>query len=370
MGARPRPVLGRCWTGRRAAAVGRGLLAALITAAVLSGFASADPKPDPTGLAIEPIDIDARPIASFDRLDSSRTRFGRLEWRGGLVLTSPAAIFGGWSGLVMDGDGRRFVAVSDAGAWMTGELTYDGGRPKAITNAKVGPLLAAGARSLKRARDRDAEAVALLDGSLSRGHLLVAFERNHRIGRFEIGARGLGPPEEYLKLPAEAQRMKSSLGFEAMTVLRGGPRKGSVLAISERLIGEDGHHSAWILEDGAAQRVAIRDFGDFDMTGAAALADGSVLLLERRFRWLEGVKMRLRMIPAREIAAGSPAVGEVLLEADMAQEIDNMEALAVHTGPRGETVVTLMSDDNFNSFLQRTILLQFALTNESHARSR
>jgi hypothetical protein len=54
----------------------------------------------------------------------------------------------------------------------------------------------------------------------------------------------------------------------------------------------------------------------------------------------------------------------------MGQEIDNMEALAVHTGTRGETVVTVLSDDNFNSFLQRTLLLQFALTNESHAHTR
>ena len=38
-----------------------------------------------------------------------------------------------------------------------------------------------------------------------------------------------------------------------------------------------------------------------------------------------------------------------------------MEGLALHTGARGETVLTLISDDNFNHFLQRNILLQFAL---------
>ena len=49
-----------------------------------------------------------------------------------------------------------------------------------------------------------------------------------------------------------------------------------------------------------------------------------------------------------------------------------MEGLAVHRGARGETVVSLISDDNFNHFLQRTIFLQFALASEqpsqSHAR--
>jgi hypothetical protein len=50
-----------------------------------------------------------------------------------------------------------------------------------------------------------------------------------------------------------------------------------------------------------------------------------------------------------------------VLEADSSYEIDNMEGIAVHRGSRGETVVSLMSDDNFNRFLQRTVLLQFTL---------
>ena len=44
-----------------------------------------------------------------------------------------------------------------------------------------------------------------------------------------------------------------------------------------------------------------------------------------------------------------------------------MEGLAVHTGSQGETLLTLISDDNFNSLLQRTVLLQFALPAKSVA---
>jgi hypothetical protein len=39
-----------------------------------------------------------------------------------------------------------------------------------------------------------------------------------------------------------------------------------------------------------------------------------------------------------------------------------MEGLAVSRNDRGQIVLTLMSDNNFNSFLQRTLLLQFVLT--------
>jgi hypothetical protein len=40
--------------------------------------------------------------------------------------------------------------------------------------------------------------------------------------------------------------------------------------------------------------------------------------------------------------------------------IDNMEAIAAHRSAAGETILTLMSDDNFSA-LQRTLLMQFAL---------
>jgi hypothetical protein len=51
----------------------------------------------------------------------------------------------------------------------------------------------------------------------------------------------------------------------------------------------------------------------------------------------------------------------------MSYEIDNMESVAAQTNSRGETIITLLSDNNFNSFIQRTILLQFALTGDSTA---
>ena len=51
----------------------------------------------------------------------------------------------------------------------------------------------------------------------------------------------------------------------------------------------------------------------------------------------------------------------MLIQADCGFEIDNMEGIAVHRGRGGETIITLMSDDNFNSLLQRNLLLQFTL---------
>ena len=52
--------------------------------------------------------------------------------------------------------------------------------------------------------------------------------------------------------------------------------------------------------------------------------------------------------------------GTTLMSADMGFQIDNMEGISVHKAASGETVLTLVSDDNF-SIIQRTILLQFTL---------
>ena len=37
------------------------------------------------------------------------------------------------------------------------------------------------------------------------------------------------------------------------------------------------------------------------------------------------------------------------MEADLNQQIDNMEGLAAHAGKDGETIITMISDDNFNT---------------------
>ncbi len=51
------------------------------------------------------IDVHATPIATFDNHDPTRTRFGALEFRGGLVLTSSYEAFGGISALKVEPDG-------------------------------------------------------------------------------------------------------------------------------------------------------------------------------------------------------------------------------------------------------------------------
>ncbi len=331
--------------------------------------AFAEEKSPATGEAAEAITVEAHPIAAFDKVDAGKTRFGKLEWRGGLELTSPARHFGGWSGLVLDAQGKRFFSISDAGSWMSGAIAYAGDRPAALEDVRLGPIRALSGKALTRKRNADAEGLALVTGTPEKGSVLISFERNHRIGRFDLDKDGLSPALSYVELPPEAERMKANRGLEAIAILRAGPNKGSLVAFAESLPDEAGEHTGWLWVKGKPRALHLANPGDYDLTDAAALPDGGLLVLERRFRWSEGSKSRLRLIRHDELKEGARIKGEVLFDATMGQEIDNMEGLAAHAGTGGEIIVTMISDDNFNHLLQRTLLLQFAIEGSDLARA-
>jgi hypothetical protein len=347
------------------------LLASLLLVAPARG----EPKPDPTKDVIEAVNVEARAIDSFDKSDPARKTFGKLEFRGGLVLSSASKSFGGWSALALDPDGRRLLAISDTGVWMTGEMAYAGNKPTGIKNARIGPLLGSNGLPPARERDRDSEGVTLIEGSLAKGTVLISFERNHHIASFPVSDKGVGRQISTLALPPEVKRQSSNKSLESVCTIGGGQNKGSIVTLSERFPNKDGSHTGWIHPGTAANAVpavttatgwrtlSIKNIGEYDLTDCHGLPDGSLLVLERRFRWsswYEGVKGRLRRFSAEEIRTGR-LDGEILLDVDLSQEIDNLEGLAVHKGPKGETVLTIISDDNFNRVLQRTVLLQFTL---------
>lgn len=350
----------------------RSLAAMLLLALPLAaGHSMAEPKPDFSKDAVEAIKVEARRIDHFSKADPQRRQFGKLEFRGGLVLTSPSSKFGGWSAIEIDPDGRRILAISDVGLWMTATLAYNGKAPAAVNDARIGPIVGIGGTSLDRPRDRDAEGVVQLDGTLAHGTVLISFEQNHRIGRFPISDKGLGAPTGYLPLPPEVRRQSPNKSLESVCIMRGGPHKGAVVTLSERFPDRtETRHTGWMSHGSMPASAAswstlsISNIGGFDLTDCRGLPDGSLLVLERRFRWsswYEGVKTRLRRFSASEMRGGGTMQGEILLEADLDYEIDNLEGLATHRTAAGETILTLISDDNFNHFLQRTVLLQFAL---------
>lgn len=342
-----------------------GIVANAAVVAATAGHAFAEVGLDAL-LAPKDIEISAQPITHFDRSRPTQKRFGQLEFRGGLVLRSPSLEFGGWSALVMAPDGRSLLAISDEGSWLTADLGYQGGRPSQLTRARLGPLLSDSGNPLRSKMDKDAEAVTLLDGTLTNGTLLIGFERRHRIVRVPIRNGILQAPTDRLRLPLETARMRPNQGIEAVVAVKTGHLKGSVVAFAERLTGGSGYHTGWVWAPGSAnpQRFQLKDIGEFNITDTAALPNGDLLVLERRFKWTEGVQMRLRRLAGKEVVPNARLSGQLLLEVDGAYEIDNMEGLSVHGNAGGEIILTMISDDNFNHLLQRTLLLQFKILDE------
>ena len=349
-------IRGRGLTSFAVGCVAVALLASLATGVVASQ------KPDGSAREIRAVQISAYPLLSFLRSGQGTRQFGSLRFLGGLILYANDKAFGGYSGIELSPDGTSLLAVSDAGTWLRADLIVAGGRPTGLKRARIGRLMALGSRRLRRSRDRDAEGLRLIKGSLDDGVALVSFERNERIGYFDIAKGELGAPVRYLRPP---RRLPHNKGLEAVAVLKHGAKKGRVIAFAERSTDANGHHRGWIWLDGQPRPVALTDVGGFDVTDIAVAPEGDLYVLERRFRWSEGVKMRVRHIAAEAVKPGALLDGRVVVRADMRHEIDNMEAMSLHRDARRRLVLTMMSDDNFNRLLQRTLLLQFVVDEEA-----
>jgi len=308
--------------------------------------------PPPPSAAIT---IEARPIPAFDHRDPERKRFGMLEYRGGLVLTSPFPNFGGISGLDIAADGANLLAATDRGWWLRGRLTYDGTRPTGIAGAEMAPMLGPDGRTLAARRWFDTEALTR-DGDT----IYVGIERTHRIVRFDYGRDGLLARGQPIGVPAGFHAMPSNGGIEGLVFLpRGGPLGGTLLAISERGHDRAGNHLAFLIGGPRPGTFSFRRKDSFDVSDAALLPPGELLLLERKFGWTTGLFIRIRRIAIAGIRPGALVDGPTVFEADLGQQIDNMEGIAVHRSGT-DTVLTMISDDNFSP-IQRTLLLQFTL---------
>lgn len=337
------------WSRRRAIVV---LLFSGLAFSTIPGAAELR-RPTEAPAAIE---VRAEAITAFDKRDPARKQFGQLEFRGGLVLTSTYKEFGGLSALRVDPDGARFISLSDRGYWLTGRIVYQGTQPAGITDAQMAPMLGPDGRPLKARGWYDTESLAADDGTL-----YVGIERVNRIVRFDYGSNGLLARGQPIDVPAALRRLPNNKGIEALVfVPRNLPLGGTLVAISERGLDANGNLVAFLIGGPSPGQFAVKRSDDFDVSDAALLPGGDILLLERKFSWTAGLFIRIRRIRLADIQPGALVDGSSLFDADFGYQIDNMEGLGVHRAAGGEIVLTLISDDNFSP-IQRTLLLQFTL---------
>jgi hypothetical protein len=310
----------------------------------------------PGTAAAEPVIVAAAVLPHFSTTAPEQTRSGQLTYRGGFVLTSAGKGFGGYSGLRIDPDGR-FHAVSDRATWLTGRILYDGERPVGVAAAEILPVMGE-AGPLLGTRDDDTEALEIHEDTA-----WIATEGSHSILRFSLQNGAATARGAHIPMPDEVRGLPNNAGLEALALVpEGGPAAGRLITVSEEAFGS-GNHAAWLIDPAGladAERLEVRARDGFAITDATFLPEGDLVLLERRYRPPMSLAMRLRRIAAEDIKAAAVLDGEVMMEASLPHEIDNMEAIAAHRAADGTTVLTIMSDDNMNLF-QRTLLLQFGI---------
>src|SRR5438552_12471211 len=184
------------------------------------------------------IEVDARPIASFDPRDPQRLRFGALEYRRGLVLSSRFPGFGGLSAWRwLDAKGERFIAVSDKGSWFTGRILYRGRAMTGLDDVEAAPLLGPDGRPITARGWFDSEAIAL-DGPLA----YVALERVNQVLRYDLSKGFTRARGEAVPLPPAARKLPYNKGLEALVMVpKGLPLAGTLIAISERGLDRNGN---------------------------------------------------------------------------------------------------------------------------------
>lgn len=315
------------------------------------------PSPSYAAPGFAPIEIRSSPIDHF-LIGRDQTRFGEFEFRGGVTIASSDAAFGGLSGIDFLPNGESFVAISDLGYWFRGRAERSNGWLTGVANAEWAPMLNAEGRPLGAKRNADAEGLRFgaRDG---RPAAYVSFEQTNDLRTYALGPGLALERPERVRLPKSATGIKRNRGFEALAIAPADSAlAGSPILIAERTLNRAGNHRAFVVSGPLAGEFAIRRSDDFDVTDADFLPNGDLLILERRVVMPLGVQMRIRRIDASRIRPGATVDGPVALFADMANQIDNMEGLAVTSDPAGQARITLISDDN-RSFIQRTILLEF-----------
>lgn len=258
-----------------------------------------------------------------------------------IELRSEDPAFGGFSGLLVDGD--ALLMLSDRGTlWRTDRAAFSAGGPRGVAFATI--------RLEAPDVPPDAEDLAVLSG----GGVLVATESGTGLYRLADARGHLEPfspePPRWLHVPG------TNLGLETVATFA----DGRVLAITEGLAAGPGAVRAGLFAGGVWRPLRYPVEDGWAPVGADRFGN-DILVLERRAGLLTGFEARVRLISG----PGDPPPDARLdprafVELPPSFPTDNLEGIAVAADGPGRATLYLISDDNFSA-LQRTLLVVAAL---------
>lgn len=253
--------------------------------------------------------------------------------------------FGGLSGLELTADGQKYVAISDRGAILSGQINRNGDRITGATILEMSELKNRKGQSLTD-KNVDSEGLALD----AKGRIFVSFEGEHIVRRYASLAVKAAP----LKRHPDFNALQDNSSLEALAIAA----NGTLYTLPERSGEWERPFPVYRFRGGTWDRILqIPRRGRYLPVGADIGPDGKFYLLERDFLWHSGFGNRIRRFSLSE--TGFSQEEELLVT--RFGEYGNLEGIAVWAGADGDLRLTMVSDDNFN-FLLLTELVEYRLT--------
>ena len=251
--------------------------------------------------------------------------------------------FGGFSGAEVSADGARITLITDKGSLVHGSMIRKNGAFTKIQVLGQTSLKYASGNPLKGKRT-DAEGLAIDQN----GQAFISFEHDHRVTHLDLNT---GRTTKYVGA-SDFARFEPNAGLEALAI----DPHGMLYALPEKSGGRKSPFPVYTLNNNEWRIVAhIPRRGPFLPVGADFDDAGLLYLLERAATPL-GFRSRIRRFDP-----SAAKWGEVTLLTSVPGRFDNLEAISVWRDGAGQTILTLISDDNFLS-IQRTQVLEFVVT--------
>lgn len=310
--------------------------------------------------AAPPLPIEVESIHHFKIGDQSQQRFGQLRFLSGIEYSADDDRLGGISGIRILAGGLRFLAVSDQGMWFSGAIERNAdGKIIGLKNAQLAPMLNKKGKPIKSKKKGDAEGLEIIGGQA-----LVSFERKSRIDSYQLDLENHGSSAKSYRKSIRKFSLPNNKGLEAIVVLERNdqttPKNARIATFSESSRDDQNNIRGFISTKNKWKELSVKAIGDFKVTDATLLPGGDILILERQYSITTGPLIRMRRIAGADIKPGAVLDGPIIFEADGYFEIDNLEGISAWVNAQGQTILTLVSDDNF-SFLQRNLMLEFEL---------
>ena len=248
--------------------------------------------------------------------------------------------FGGLSGLHVSDDGSSFVTVSDRGTLYQGLFQRNSGKITGITNLQKTGLRDDDGSLISTFRS-DAEGLAIAPS----GRLYISFEQYHRVWTYS------SPSSQAAWLPRhpDFKTMQSNSSLEALAI----DANGALFTIPERSGDLEKPFPVYRYANKVwTQPFSLRRDGPFLVVGADFGPDGQLYVLERYFTGFS-FKSRVRRFDTL-------GQNEQTLLTTNSGQFDNLEGISVWQDAKGQTRLTMISDDNFR-FFQRTQFVEYTL---------